>query len=241
MNVSPMVIELGSTGARSTGRIQVLNVLNQPLPYEVRVTRIEFGPNGEIKETPADSDFVVFPPQGVLQRNERQMIRVQWLGGPLDSSRGYYVSVNQLPVPLDPSTIDKHKASVDVQLVYHMKVLVTVAPPGAAPKVAVESARPAMVAPPSVDGVVQPGAPKVPGVAVTVVNSGKRYAMMAGAAWTIEGTGVDGKPLKVVLSRDEMGKLLGAGYVPALNGRRTFQIPTGASFANAPINVKFSN
>jgi hypothetical protein len=38
-----------------------------------------------------------------------------------------------------------------------------------------------------------------------------------------------------------MAKLLGAGYVPALNGRRTFEIPTGAQFANAPITVKFSN
>ena len=241
MNVSPMVIELTSAGASSTARIQVLNVLAQPLPYEVRVYRIEFGPTGEIAETPADSDFVVFPPQGVVQPNERQMVRVQWVGGPLDSSRGYYVAIDQLPVPLDPSKIDKQKASVNVQVVYHMKVLVTIAPPGAEPKVSVESARPVMVAPPKVEGIAQPDAAPVPGIAVTVVNSGKRYAMMAGATWTIDGKGLDGKPLKVVLSKSDMGQILGAGYVPALNGRRTFDVPTGAAFANAPITVKFSD
>jgi fimbrial chaperone protein len=241
MNVSPMVIELTSTGAHSTGRIQVLNVLKQPLPFDVRVYRISFGDNDQVVETPADGDFLVFPPQGLVQPDQRQIVRVQWVGGPVDSSRGYYVSINQLPVPLDPSKVDKHKASVDVQLVYHMKVLVTVAPQGAQPKIAVESVEPAMVSPPRAEGVAQPASSKVPGIVVTVVNSGKRYAMMAGATWTIEGKGTDGKPLKVVLTKDDMAKLLGAGYVPALNGRRTFEIPTGAQFASAPITVKFSN
>lgn len=241
MNVSPMVVELTATGARSTGRIQVLNVLKQPLPYEVRVYRLEFGPNDQLIETPADSDFLVFPPQGLLKTNERQMVRVQWVGGQLDSSRGYYVAIDQLPVPIDPAQVNKKKASVDVQIVYHMKVLVTVAPPGASPNVSVETAHPIMMAAPAVQGVSQPNAPPVPGIEVTVRNTGKRYAMMAGASWTIQGKGTDGKPLKVVLSTAEMGKLLGAGYVPALNGRRTFQIPTGAKFASAPISVKFSN
>lgn len=241
MSVSPMVVELTASGARSTGRIEVLNVLKQPLPYEVRVYRINFGPTDQVVETPADSDFLVFPPQGVLQSNERQMVRVQWVGGPLDSSRGYYVAIDQLPVPLDPSKVDKTKPSVSVQLVYHMKVLVTVAPPGAAPNVSVESVRPVMVAPPKIAGLQVSNVPSVPGVEVTVRNSGKRYAMMAGATWTIQGKGTDGKPLKVVLTTADMGKLLGAGYVPALNGRRTFEIPTGAKFGDAPISIKFSN
>jgi fimbrial chaperone protein len=241
MNVSPMVVELAASGARSTGRIQVLNVLSQPLPYEVRVYRISFGPNDQLVETPGDSDFLVFPPQGLIQPNQRQMVRVQWVGGPLDSSRGYYVAINQLPVPLDPAKAAKNKASVDVQLVYHMKVLVTVAPPGAAPKITVEHVRPVMVAPPKVAGVALPAVPSVPGVEVTIRNTGKRYAMMAGATWTIQGKGTDGKPLKVVLSSSDMGRLLGAGYVPALDGRRTFDVPTGAKFADAPITIKFSN
>ncbi len=236
-----MVVELASAGTRSTGRVEVINVLKQPLPYEVRVFRIDFGPNDQIVETPADSDFVVFPPQGLLQPSDRQMIRIQWVGGPLESSRGYYVSIDQLPVQLDPAKADKHKASVDVQLIYRMKVLVTVAPPGAAAKVAVESVRPVMVSPPKVQGIDAPDASPVPGVEVTVTNSGKRYAMMAGAAWTIQGKGIDGKPLKVVLSSNDMSRILGAGYVPALNGRRTFDVPTGVKFAAAPITVKFSN
>ena len=241
MNVSPMAVELTTTGAHATARIQVLNVNPQALPFEVRIYRIDFDSHGTMTETPADADFVVFPPQGLIAHNQRQVVRLQWVGGHLDSSRGYYAAINQVPVPLDPSKIDKTKRSIDVQVVYHMKVLATVAPPGATPKVAVESVRPIMIAPRDATSNGKVAAVAVPGIAAIVTNSGKRYAMLAGTTWTIEGRGIDSKPLKLVLTSARMSELLGAGYVPALTGRRTFEIPTGVQFAASPISVKFSN
>lgn len=241
MSVSPMAVELNSTGTGATARIQVLNINQAPLPYEVRIYRIEINENGDVVETPADADFIVFPPQGLIKRNQRQMVRVQWVGGKLDSSRGYYVAINQIPIPLDPAAVDKTKRSVDVQLIYHMKVLATVAPPGAKPKIVVESVRPVMIAARAQPGVKAAPTAPVPGISATITNSGKRYAMLAGVSWTIEGKGLDKKPLKVVVTSGEMGQLLGAGYVPALDGRRTFEVPTGVPFSNAPITIKFSN
>ncbi len=241
MNVSPMVLELTTRGAATTGRIQLSNVLKQNLPYEVRMYRVDVTADGKTVETPADGDFIVYPPQGVVKPEERQMIRLQWVGGEIAASQGYYASINQVPVPLDPAKADKTKASVEVQLVYHIKVLVTVAPPGAEPKIKVVSARPTSIAPRDPATGSATAASKVPGVAVTVANSGARYAMLAGVNWTIEGTGTDGKPLKLVLPKSRMGELLGAGYVPALKGERTFEIPTGAGFADKPIRVRFSD
>lgn len=241
MSVSPMSVEINSTGTGATARIEVLNINQAPLPYEVRVYRIEIAESGDVTETPADADFVVFPPQGLVKQNQRQMVRLQWVGGKLDASRGYYVAINQIPVKLDPATADKTKRIADVQLIYHMKVLATVAPPGAKPKILVEKVHPVMIAPRSQPGVkAAPGA-AVPGIAATISNSGKRYAMLAGVTWTIEGKGLDKKPLRVVVTSGDMGTLLGAGYVPALNGRRTFEVPTGVAFLDAPITIKFSN
>ena len=241
MTVSPMAVELNSTGTGSTSRIQVLNVNKAPLPYEVRVFRIEIGENGDVVETPADADFIVYPPQGLLKQNQRQMVRLQWVGGKLDSSRGYYVAINQIPVVLDLANVDHTKRSVDVQIVYHMKVLATVAPPGAKPKITVERVGPVMIKPRAQPGVAAANTAPVPGISATITNTGKRYAMLAGVTWTIEGKGLDKKPLKVVVTSGEMGQLLGAGYLPALNGRRTFEVPTGVAFSNAPITIKFSN
>ena len=241
MTVSPMAVELNSAGAGATARIEVLNVNQQPLPFEVLIYRIDFNDKGEVVEVPADADFVVYPPQGLIQHNQRQIVRLQWVGGKLDSSRGYYVAINQIPVPLNPAAIDKTKRAVDVQVVYHMKVLATVAPPGAKPKVLVEKVGPLMITPRAQPGVAAPASAPVPGISATISNSGTRYAMLAGVTWTIEGKGLDKKPLKVVLTSNQMGQMLGAGYVPALNGRRTFEIPTGVQFSDSPITIKFSN
>lgn len=235
MSVSPMITEMTSTGARSTTRIQVINTLPQALPYEVRVFRIEFDNAGNLTEKPADEDFVVFPPQGVIQPGQRQMVRLQWIGGVVESSRGYYVSINQVPVPLVASEASKTKPVVDVRVVYHMKVLATVSPKGAAPLILVVDVKPTTV------DADQPGGLPQPGIAITVTNTGKRYAMLAGATWTLDGKDTHGKPLHIVLTAAKMGQLLGAGYLPALNGRRTFKVPTGVEFSNAPISVKFSN
>jgi len=235
MNVSPMIAELMSTGSRSTARIQLLDTLPKSLPYEVRVYRIEFDDRGAITETPADQDFLVFPPQGVVKPGQRQMIRVQWIGGTVDSSRGYYVSINQLPAPLVASEASKAKPVVDVRVVYHMKVLVTISPKGAVPKVKVIEAKPAMVDPD------RAGGEPLPGIAVTATNTGQRHAMLAAATWTIDGKDKSGKPLHVVIPAAKMNELLGAGYLPALTGKRTFLVPTGAEFSNAPISVKFSD
>ena len=241
MRVSPMVVELSTAGAGATARVEVQNINPTPMPFEARVFRLEFADDGKVTEVPADEDFLVFPPQGALKPGGRQVVRLQWVGGAVTSSRGYYLSINQIPVDLN-QTAAPDKLGAQVQLVYHIKVLTTVAPPGAQPRIQIESATPAMVPGVAVAGApVNSEPPKQPGIAITVSNSGKRYALMAGTTWTIDGLGLDRKPQRVVLTRDDMSHILGAGYVAALNGRRTFLIPTGKPFAPGPIKVRFSD
>lgn len=250
MRVSPMVIEMTTKGGGATARLEVQNLNQTQLAFETRVTRIDYDAQGNMVETPADGDFLIFPPQGVLAPGSRQVVRLQWLGeGELDSSRGYYVSVNQLPVKLaagDPGAAP----GAQVQVVYNMKALVVVAPPNAEPKVAVVSTKPVMIepkadpapvgAPPTPTPTPAAVEPPAPGVEVVVRNTGKRYAMMAGAKWTIQGTGADGKPLTVTLTQEDLNREIGVGYVAALTGQRTFRVRTGARFAAAPISVRFS-
>ena len=125
--------------------------------------------------------------------------------------------------------------------VVDIKVLLTVSPPKAEPHVAFVSAAPVMIPPKAPPGsTVVPTGPGTPGIAVTVRNTGNRYAMMAGSTWTIDGTGADGKSVHLVLKEEDLDRLIGAGYLAPLGGERTFQIPTDAPFANKPIKVSFS-
>jgi len=248
MRVSPMVSELTTAGAGSAARIEVGNVGTAALPFETRITRMDIDAEGNIVETPADEDFLVFPPQGLVPVSGRQVVRVQWIGEPtIDLSRAYYLWVKQLPVATDPN-VPEGGGAVAVQVLYTMKALIVVAPPGAEPKVEVVSVRPAMVAPPAPDidpsltggaPVAQP--PAEPGVEIVVANSGKRYALMSGATWVIEGTDKVGQPFRLELNSDEVSKTVGVGYLAPGGGRRTFKVPTGVELDSAkPVTLRFA-
>lgn len=248
MRVSPMVSELTTSGAGSAARIEVGNVGSAALPFETRITRMDIDANGNIVETAADEDFLVFPPQGLVPVSGRQVVRVQWIGEPnIDVSRAYYLWVKQLPVATDP-TVTESGGAVAVQVLYTMKALIVVAPRGAEPKVDVVSIRPAMVAPPapeidpSLTGgepVAQP--PAEPGVEIVVANSGKRYALMSGATWVIEGTDTSGQSYRREFNSDEISKTVGVGYLAPGGGRRTFKVPTGVELDPAkPVTLRFA-
>lgn len=251
MHVAPMVSELTTTGAGSAARIEVGNVGSVALPFETHITRLDFTESGEIVEIPADEDFLVFPPQGLVSVGGRQVVRAQWVGEPkLEVSRAYYLAVSQLPVSTDPTKFEGG-GGLDLKVLYTMKALIVVAPPGAEPDVKVLSAHETQVAPPQAKidpaltgGVAQPPPAEAfaPGAEITVSNLGKRYALMSGATWNLEGVDTAGKPASVQLSSADVSEAIGVGYVAPAGGKRTFRVPTkGVLFArDKPIQVRFT-
>ena len=202
---------------------------------------------GELTETPADENFLVFPPQGLVPTNGRQVVRVQWVGDPtIETSKAYYLSVRQLPVATTPT--GEGGGSLQVSVLYTMKALIVVAPPGAEADVQVESVKPTLVAPPaaaidpSLGGDAQPAPPQEPGLEVTVINRGKRYALMSGATWIVTGTDTSGHPYSQTLASQTVAATVGVGYLAPGGARRTFQIPTGGIALDPakPVTVRFS-
>lgn len=249
MRVSPMVSELTTTGAGSVARIEVGNIGSAALPFETRITSIAFDASGEMVETPADENFLVFPPQGVVPVGGRQMVRVQWVGEPnIDVSKAYYLWVRQLPVSTEGKPSESAGGAVAVSVLYTMKALIVVAPPGAQPDIKVVSATPAMVTPPTpeidpslTNGVAPVAPPAEPGLEVTITNAGKRYALMSGATWVITATDKAGQPVNLTLSGQNVSELIGIGYVAPAGGTRTFKLPTGVELDPAkPISVRFA-
>lgn len=247
MRVSPMVSELTTTGAGSTARIEVGNIGAAALPFETRITRIDFDENGELIETPADEDFLVFPPQGLVPVGGRQVVRVQWVGdAQIDVSRAYYLWVRQLPVATEPEQ-NEDGGAVSVSVLYTMKSLIVVAPPGAQADVRVVSVVPAMVTPPtpeidpSLTGGATPAPVAEPGLEITVNNAGKRYALMSGATWNVAGTDMNGQPFALVMTGQQVSETVGVGYLAPAGGQRTFKIPTGVLLdPNQPLTVRFT-
>lgn len=235
MRVSPMVVEMESRGSDAVARIEVQNINQGNLAFETRVFLMTVEEDGTIKETPADDEFLIFPPQGVLPAGGRQVVRLQWVGEPDPAaSQAFYVSVQQLPVAFEPSTTES--VAAQVQLLYNMQALVVVAPPGARPDVKASSVRHVNYQPPA-----EPGSDVLPplqdGVEITLANEGRRHAMMSNFGWRLEGTDTNGQRLRVDISPEELNRAVGTGYVPAL-GKRTFNVPV-PGFSQDPIRLSF--
>lgn len=251
MRVAPMVSELTTSGAGAVARIEVGNVGSNALPFETSITRIDFDEAGKLIETPADEDFIVFPPQGLVPVSGRQVVRVQWIGpADIPTSQAYYLSVRQLPVETDPSKIPDSNASVAIDILYTMKSLIVVAPPSARPEVEVVSLEPQMIVPPTpeIDPALRgedtqevKGPEPQPGLKVVVTNKGTRYALMSGAKWVLTGTDVEGKPFARTYGNDEVSQTVGVGYLAPAGGKRVFQIPTGIALdPTKPMALRFT-
>ena len=251
MRVSPMVSELSTSGSGAVARIEVGNVGSGSMPFETKITRIDFDEDGKLIETPADEDFITFPAQGLVPVSGRQVVRVQWIGRPdIPTSQAYYLWVRQLPVETNPQKIQGTDASVSIDVLYTMKALIVVAPPGAKPDVEVASLVPEMIVPPApdIDPSLQAAAPEdakapepQPGLKVVVVNKGNRYALMSGAKWVLTATTADGKPFERTYGNEEVAQLVGVGYLAPAGGKRAFSIPTGVALdPGKPMTMRFT-
>ncbi len=136
VTVTPMVVDMETVGRRAVARLRVVNTWANPVPVEVTVERVELDEEGEPRTAPAEEDFLVFPPLALIPPGRTQIFRIQYLGDPdLDRSRSYIFNTRQVPVELPEDTSA-------IQILFNFRVVVSVAPPGAEPDLAVVAAEP---------------------------------------------------------------------------------------------------
>jgi len=242
MTVTPMVTELVTTGAASTARIQIGNETNAALPFEAKVIKITWNEDGSRTESPADEDFLIFPPQGLIGAGAHQVVRVQWLGDPqLKGSESFYLEIKQLPIQIDAKADPKQRPIAKIQMVYDIKALMVVAPRGAKSAVRVLSAEPATLkAEPKPGAAAAKPLPPSPAVKVVVENDGARHALMGGLTWIFEGADLDGKPQRIVVKPSSVLAAIGVGYLPPEGGRRILTVGVDKAFGRGPIKVSFT-
>lgn len=204
--VTPMIIEVEPVGRASIARVELSNPGQNEFPVEAQMFRGIISETGELELTPADEDFLVFPPQRVVPARSQQVFRVQYVGDPdLRQSEMYYMQIRQIPLEFTPS-------ESRVQVVINFNVLINVIPDGVSPSPKVEAVRP----------VVRDA---VHGIEVRLSNEGTRYFTAGFLPWKISGTAEDGTAVEREMSAEEAGQAMGAGVV-APGRTRVFFIPT---------------
>lgn len=132
--VSPVVIDLQTSGRGVVANISVQNTGANSLPMEIKVQPLAATATGMNAAGEDKGDLLVVPPMAIIPAGQTQSFRVQWVGDPeLAESKHYYVTVAQLPVDLP-------EGQSAVQIVYNFQVLVSVSSPGRQPALAIRSA-----------------------------------------------------------------------------------------------------
>lgn len=242
--VTPMSVDLSTSGRDSATRIEFTNTEDRELPVEIRMYHGVISESGELQLEPADDKFLAFPPQVVMQPKTQQIFRVQYLPSePLSKSEIYYAAISQVPVKLDP-TVSK------IQLVMRFNVLVNVVPDGAKPDAAVSWAKPTIRKPieemapeeTAAKPAADPAAPAAPapteekGIEVRIENKGNRYFAAGRTNWTVTGTTAAGQPFSRSYTPSQIGSEIGMGVVPP-GGARVFFVELGEALADGSVNV----
>lgn len=122
MSVTPLALELLSSGTGNKATLRVNNDGATLIPVEIQVFKLTLDENGGEHLQPADANFLIFPPRASIPPGTTQTYRVEWRGEPqLQETDTYLFSVNQLPIVLD-------KSKSGVQIVFNFSVLVNVSP-----------------------------------------------------------------------------------------------------------------
>jgi len=219
--VSPMVVDLQTSGRNVVANVTVSNTSDKPLtieavPQALQPTETGFAPSDGNTE-----DLLVMPPTALIAPGRTQTFRVQWIGDPAAmSSSHFYVGMNQLPVKLP-------EGQSAVQVVYNFNVLVNVGPANGKAELKVVDSK-----------IVSQEGKNYPSVAVT--NSGSTYGYISQKGLKLTQTDQSGKEVfSKSLSGAEVEQLVGYGIV-AVNQTRTMVVPVSLPDANGTVTASIS-
>jgi fimbrial chaperone protein len=137
----PLSQVFAPTGAKATQSYEIENTTGETLAVELTTVKREMDLKGVDKLIPANDEFMLYPPQVLLQPGERQTVRVTWLGNPQpEQELAYRLIAEQLPIDLakkeENVKSEKFSTSIKIQMRYLGSIYIR--PNAAKPQVVVE-------------------------------------------------------------------------------------------------------
>ncbi len=210
--VQPMAYDLGPSGSKSSTSLRIENTSQTDMTIELSASKISIDAMGIETRTPADDDFLIFPPQTILKGGKTQAIRVKYIGDPtIDKANPYRISIKQIPIDLS----GEGKSAIGMVVNFH--TLANVSPDKAVAKLNVDA--------------IKPGAGG--GWDVTVSNKGNNLGRISKTVWTF----TDGGKSKI-LDKDEVGDLTDTSLIlPGSTVSMTIKAPEGFSPHTSSVKI----
>ena len=189
-SVEPMIFELEPIGSRSAESLRIENPNSGPITLEIVPLKVSIDEFGKETTTPAEDDFLIYPPQTIVAADSTQIVKVKYIGDPtIENSQAYRISVNQLPVDLNTN-------DSGVSVLTKFLTLVNVVPKKTRPELAIEKIE----------------ADDDNRWLVTFKNSGSRFGALSNTSWLLEST-VDSSKTKKI-SANEVGSFINQTLLP---------------------------
>ncbi|MEH2361154.1 fimbrial biogenesis chaperone [Nostoc sp.] len=129
------------TGSGATQSYQVINDSNERLAVQVSIVQRQMDLAGKENYKPADQDFLVYPPQILLEPQKTQIVRVTWLGDPRPTKElAYRIIAEQLPIDLEKPQANQTKPTGAVKVVLRYLGSLYIRPANVQPDVVLEGA-----------------------------------------------------------------------------------------------------
>jgi fimbrial chaperone protein len=123
----PISRTFAPAGRNATQSYEIVNDRNERLAVSVSMVQRQMDQNGKESYKPADDDFMIYPPQILLEPNTTQTVRVSWVGDPNPAAElSYRLIAEQVPVNLDKnqSQVAKPVGAVQILIRYLGSVFV---------------------------------------------------------------------------------------------------------------------
>jgi fimbrial chaperone protein len=141
-----MVTSVAPVGRASSQAFRVVNTsTEQPVAVELYMAKRDVAPDGTEtwNREVGEENFLLYPPQTILQPGEEQVVRVTWLGeAKPDYELAYRLIAEQVPVDFapepEPTIVEGRQIRINSLVRYAGSVYIT--PENVAPDVVIESA-----------------------------------------------------------------------------------------------------
>lgn len=211
--VEPMSYTLATTGSEARRTLRIRNNRTTPLAVEIEVQRRSMDNAGHLIHEPADEDFLIFPPQTLVQPGASQAVRVQYVGDPEpEVTRVYTIAVRQVPLQ------DPEDGTAAVEVVFRFGTAAYVVPQGARADVRVET------------GIAATDADRFD---VTLHNAGTRHANLQDFDWLF--VAPDGS--EYALDPEILKAVLGNPMIYPEH-RRRIELPVPAAVQTDRVRIK---
>lgn len=215
--VEPMIFELEPLGARSTESLRIQNPGSGPITVEVTAMKLVLDELGNETNTPADDDFLIYPPQTIVQADSTQVVKVKYVGDPtIQTSQAYRIVINQLPVDL--KTSDASGLSILTKFL----TVANVSPPKTRPDLKITDIE----------------AYQDKEWLLTVENTGNRFGALSDTSWEIENTADTTK--KKSLNIEQVNGIISRSLVLP-NSKLRFKIPAIEGFDASTVRIKIKS